>query len=222
MLLNAADSAVTLNVRPCGIAVNTLLQLRALTPDQDCATQPRQIAPGDSIWAEYAAVVAAAGRGDVEVRYAAHPVETNPRAAMGAFSVVVLPTAARSAEAAAMVPRVLYAVRSNVAPEFLGVSATDVRNVVRHAIMTRSLAAVEFEPQTATRVGISHLLIELDVDQRGVYSFRSHWLLRGALAGGSPCATNITGSDLNAMTFGTTLATFVGSVLDRMKQGCDR
>jgi hypothetical protein len=221
MLLNAADSAVTLNVRPCGIGVVTLLQLRDVAQRAGCATEPRKLMPGDSIWAEYAGVVSTPGRADVEVRYAAHAVTENSLAAMGAFTVIVSQTARRS-DSAKMVERMPYAVRPMVASEFFGLTGVDARNVIRRAITTRPFAAIEFLPETAAKASVSHFLIDAEIGARGEYTFRSRWLPRGVTQGASPCDTTVTGNGLNAITFGTSLTSFVGGVLDRVAQGCRR
>jgi hypothetical protein len=218
MVLSAADTAVTLNVRPCGIDVRTTLVVRPVTPPAACDVMPTRLEPGDSIWADWLGLMQTVGADAVEIRHAAHITADNSDARMGALRVTVM--AQRTSRAPApSVRRLPYAVRVVQSQDVLGYGEEEVRQVIARAIVQQSAAAIELAAGTAVREGIAHQIFEVEFPGGGRFDLRTRWI-RSDPSGPAPCANALNGGRFDPVTFGATLTQFVAGTLDRIEQNC--
>lgn len=210
VLLNAGDSTLTVKVRPCGMRLVTDMELESGPSDEPCEPVERILAPGDSVWAEAAAIVTAApGSYFVSVDFAGLKDTKG-----GGFGFGVRPDESRDVRkrhcAIDLEEKLYYVVRLSGEFEEAGIEESDVGHVV--TIATRGLMALHVKPAAAASLGATHpyLEIALHVDESGSQETRVCWVgLRGYAEG--PC--NASSGLVGPLSLGADLAEKVRSIL---------
>lgn len=215
--INLADTTITLTADPCGMHFSGDLQVTPLGGARECTPAPVRIPPGDSLAADWAAVVTSPpGRYRVTMR---EEVIVGHSGAQTFELTVVEPGDSRNRVRGPgrPTPRLPFVLRFR-GEEGSDVSESDVESIVEHAVGMRDYLALPLHPGVPAAVkGFAYLLVEVERRRSGEYDIGMAWMDREGRACGRSRTTAMVRTPV---LFGAHLAVLIRERVVEMRRDC--